>query len=226
MTESQYLYHWRRKHGLCGHCGNKPALKGRSMCEKCLEKHRQSSQKQYKKHSAEIRAKAHERYVERREKALASGMCTKCFVRPAENGYRHCWRCRANNKTAYRTPKPYDKAKRKEYVKKRRERLISEHICINCGKRPTKDNRQKCGICAARHNRRQNELNWQKGTTPRFMGGDGTHCAICLKPDCNGEKLCPSCLANSRESIKKARLASGKHGGWVEIRFETMSGAP
>lgn len=219
MTESQYRYYYRRKQGLCGHCGGRPAEEGKAECTECLAKHLERTKKHYEENKQKICEKARERNAERRAEAIANGMCSRCYIRPADDGYLTCWRCRANNNTAYRTPKPRDKEKAAERARKRRERLIAEHICISCGKRPADENRQKCAICTARHNKAHRERSWQKGTVPRDMGGDGTYCAICFKPKCQGEKLYPECLEKSRESIKKAKLANGRHGGWVEIRF-------
>lgn len=224
MTESQYIYHRRKKHGLCTHCGANPPEPDHVECRKCLLKKKERSHIRYEAKKADILAKERSRRIERKAEAIKTGMCSRCFIRPADKGYITCWRCRANNNDG----KPYkrsdaQKARAKENAKARREMLVAAHICIRCGKRPARERFQTCGICAAKVNRRRRELRYQRGQAiPTYMRGDGTYCKMCCKPKCNGEKLCGECRDTARKSITKANEANSIHGGWGTLDFRKI----
>lgn len=79
--------------------------------------------------------------------------------------------------------------------KERKNRLKQDGMCIECGKRKAESGRVMCKWCNERNNARQREASRKAGKLPRFMFGDGEHCAICGKLTENGKKLCAACYA-------------------------------
>ena len=224
MTESQYIYHRRKKHGLCTHCGKRKAAPDHVECETCLKVKRARQNRYYTANKSEIRARESQKRIERKAEAIKTGMCSRCFIRPADKGYITCWRCRANNNDG----KPYkrsdaQKARAKENAKARRKRLTAAHICVSCGKRPAQTGGKECRICRIRCNNRRRELRYQRGQAiPHYMRGDGTYCKMCCKPKCNGEKLCDECRDKARKSIAIANEANSIHGGWGTLDFRKI----
>lgn len=82
-----------REMGYCQCCGARPAMAGKSVCEKCRE-----SQRKYKRRKL--------------EQCKSWGVCRRCQARPAMPGSQFCEACRARE-TAYNTA----------YQRRRRERL-------------------------------------------------------------------------------------------------------
>lgn len=224
MTESQYIYHRRKKHGLCTHCGKRKAAPDHVECETCLKVKRARQNRYYTANKSEIRARESQKRIERKAEAIKTGMCSRCFIRPADKGYKTCWRCRANsNDGKLRKRSDEQKARAKENAKARREKRIAAHICVRCGKRPAREKFKDCGICAAKVNRRRRELKYQRGQAiPAYMRGDGTYCKMCCKPKCNGEKLCNECRDKARKSIAIANEANSIHGGWGTLDFRKI----
>lgn len=224
MTESYFIYHQRKARGLCTHCGTRKAAPDHVECEVCLKVKRARQNRYYAANKSEIRTRESQRRIERKAEAIKTGMCSSCFIRPADKGYITCWRCRANNNDG-KVQKRSDaqKARAKENAKARRERLIAAHICVRCGKRPARERFKDCGICAAKVNRRRRELRHQRGqAVPAYMRGDGKYCKMCCKPKCNGEKLCNECRDKARKSIAIANEANSIHGGWGTLDFRKI----
>lgn len=224
MTESQYAYQQRKQRGVCTHCGARPPVPDHVECNICIRKKNAREKRYYEANKSEIRVREKQRYEERRAEAIKAGMCSRCFIRPADKGYKTCWRCRANNNDGKpRKRSDEQKARAKENAKARRERLVAAHICIRCGKRPARERFKDCGICAAKVNRRRRELKYQRGQAiPAYMRGDGEYCKMCCKPKCNGEKLCDECRDKARKSIAIANKANSIHGGWRTLDFRKI----
>lgn len=224
MTESQYVYRQRKEREVCTHCGSRPPVPNHVECEICLKAKNIRQRRYYAANKSEISARESQKRIERKAEAIKTGMCSRCFIRPADKGYKTCWRCRANNNDGKpRKRSELQKAKAKENAKARRERRIAAHICIRCGKRPARERFKDCGICAAKVNRRRRELRYQRGQSiPTYMRGNGIYCKMCCKPKCNGEKLCDECRDKARKSIAKANEANSIHGGWGTLDFRKI----
>lgn len=224
MNDSQFYYNKYKALGLCTKCGKNEAAPERTMCKKCLAKKAARAKAARDKDRTVARAYNNEYHRQRKAKAIAEGMCSKCFHEPADKGYKTCWRCRANgNDGKPKKRSDAQKARAKENAKARRERLVAAHICIRCGKRPAREKFKDCGICAAKVNRRRRELKYQRGQAiPAYMRGDGTYCKMCCKPKCNGEKLCDECRDKARKSIAKVNEANSIHGGWGTLDFRKI----
>lgn len=213
MTESQYYYNKYKSLGLCSKCGRNEAAPERTMCKKCLAKKAARAKAARDKDRTAARAYNNEYYRQKKAKAIAEGMCSKCFHEPADKGYKTCWRCRANDRKVVR----YElSAEQKQKAIDRKKQInaerIAAHVCINCGKRPPMKGKQKCKLCAARHNRNRRQKRHELGLCiPHDMRGDGLHCARCCKPVCNGERICPDCMDKLREQAKRLNEYNREH---------------
>ena len=224
MTEYQYHYRKRKALGICTHCGKNDAEPGHVECKKCRVKHNLREQKRRDSDREAFREHAWERMCQRKAEARENGLCSRCCNVPADKGYKTCWRCRMNSRRV-KTYAMSDEQKRRkaELTKARRQKLVEEHICVRCGKRPAREKFKDCGICAAKVNRRRRELKHQRGQSiPAYMRGDGTYCKMCCKPKCNGEKLCDECRDKARKSIAIANEANSIHGGWGTLDFRKI----
>ena len=205
MTESQFYYNKYKTLGLCVKCGKNEAAPERTMCKKCLAKKAAKAKAKRDKDRAALHEYQRDYYQRKKAQAIADGMCSKCFHEPADKGYKTCWRCRANNR---RTVRYELSAEQKQKAIDRKKQInaerIAAHICINCGKRPPMKGKQKCKLCAARHNRNRRQKRHELGLCiPHDMRGDGTFCKRCCKPICHGEKICPDCMGKLRELGKQ-----------------------
>lgn len=90
-------YRWYVAHGICGQCGKRDVVPGRSQCYKCLEKGRKyKAEKQsslspdalvaFKKHKSE---KEHEL----RERRKANEQCVSCGKPQLYDGTKYCMEC-------------------------------------------------------------------------------------------------------------------------------------
>lgn len=214
MTKYQYYYHKRKALGICTHCGRNDAEPGRVECKKCLVKHNLREQKRRDRDRETFREQARERMRQRKAEARANGLCPRCCKEPADKGFKTCWRCRANyHRTTTYVMSDTQKQRAAELTKARRQKLVEEHICVRCGKRPARDGYTECALCADKCNRRRREKAHERGVIPRKMGGNGLYCGRCFKPKCHGERICPDCLDKLREQGR--RLTDwNKANGW------------
>lgn len=84
--------------------------------------------------------------------------------------------------------------------------------------------KQKCKLCAARHNRNRRQKRHELGLCiPHDMRGDGLHCARCCKPVCNGEKICPDCMDKLREQAKRLNEYNREHNFECSETFRKMN---
>ena len=225
MTESQYYYNKYKSLGLCTKCGKNEAAPERTMCRECLDKKAAKTRESRDKDRAALHEYQRDWYRRKKAQAIASGMCSKCFREPADKGYKTCWRCRANSRKTTR----YElSAEQKQKAIDRKKRInaerIAAHICINCGKRPSMKGKQKCKLCAARHNRNRRQKKHKLGLCiPWDMRGDGTFCKRCCKPVCHGEKICPDCTNKLRELGKQLNDYNRASGFKASETFRQMN---
>lgn len=227
MTESQFAYQQRKQRGVCTHCGARPPVPDHVECENCIRKKNARQKRYYEANKSEIRVREKQKREERRAEAIKTGMCSRCFIRPADKGYKTCWRCRANGNGDVKKPRkatPEEIAKKTAAAKVRRQKRIAEHVCVRCGKRPAQAGIKECRTCRAKINARRRELKYQRGQAiPHYMRGDGTYCKMCCKPKCNGEKLCNECREKARKSIAIANEVNSIHGGWGTLDFRRIT---
>jgi hypothetical protein len=96
---------WAKEKGLCVNCLKEKALKGRTMCAECLDKHKERCEKTRSEKSKEQRRK----YIKRkRDLCIAFGICRECLKREAKIGNK-CLEChvkeikRNRNRTIQKT---------------------------------------------------------------------------------------------------------------------------
>lgn len=214
MTEYQYQYRKRKALGICTHCGRNEAEPGHVECKKCRIKHQLREQKRRDRDVEAFRKHAREYVRQRKAEARVNGLCSRCCKEPADKGYKTCWRCRINS----RRVKTYamsdeEKQRKAELTKARRQKLVEEHICVRCEKRPARDGYTECALCADKCNRRRREKAHERGVIPREMGGDGLYCRRCFKPKCRGERICSDCMDKLREQGRQL-YDWNKSNGW------------
>ncbi len=135
------LHQARKSKGLCITCGIKPSIKksdGTSgvYCEDCLRKFRDARNRLSKKRQSCVRCpnpplpgqklcqKCIDELHARREKALKSGICIKCFKKPAETDNRGipmqiCKTCAKNKSDVEKLRRITNPQSEKERIKKR-----------------------------------------------------------------------------------------------------------
>lgn len=103
------LYAKRKEAGICVRCGRAKSVSGKTMCQDCLDqmlvyskrplppeeqaRRDKHVQEYYQAHKENNKARARQRYRERREK----GLCTKCG-KPSCTGTSICDSCKASRR--------------------------------------------------------------------------------------------------------------------------------
>lgn len=224
MTEYQYHYRKRKALGICTHCGRNDAEPGHVECKKCRVKHNLREQKRRDSDREAFREHARERMRQRKAEARENGLCSRCCNAPADKGHKTCWRCRMNSRRVKTYAMSDEQKRRKAELKKaRRQKLVEEHICVRCGKRPARDGYTECALCADKCNRRRREKAHERGVIPREMGGNGLYCRRCFKPKCRGERICPDCLDKLREQGRALNSFNKAHGYKCSQRFRELN---
>lgn len=140
---------------------------------------------------------------ESRKFAKEHGFCIVCFSRKASPGHSTCLECRmARRERDYKRressraalknseQKELDKrAARKKHVAERRQNLIEQGICTQCGKRKT-DGYQICDVCRKRINNRRRKKYSDGKETPIILYGQEGFCSRCGEPTYGNSKLC------------------------------------
>lgn len=133
------IYYKRKELGLCGACGKRPPVEGRTMCEPCNIKNRENVKKQ-------------------RQIRRELGLCPTCGQVELWGDEKNCPECRAmiaNNveKTRERYKGLYVD-KQRENARMRYRNRILQGKCGICGKRPIIIDRNYCYVCQQKaHNR-------------------------------------------------------------------------
>ena len=133
----------RLARGLCPRCGKIPPAPGRSLCEPCGERDRETRRARYAEARAggapyggrdpeSRRRMARERARKRRRERVEAGLCPRCGREPVEDG-AVCEPCREARRAE----------ERKLYAARR-----AKGLCGRCG-RPTIAGAAQCGPCAA-----------------------------------------------------------------------------
>lgn len=150
-------------------------------------------------------------YAKERYKWLkAHGVCVQCGQQDAAPGRTRCLVC-ADKKNQGSIRYHYEHredllVKKRVRSKALREERKAAGLCPICGKRKPKQGRVNCPYCTARINKKGEIRRRKAGVMPRYMMGNGEYCFRCGKPS-YGEKLCPSCMESSRQTIKLASAA-------------------
>lgn len=144
------------------------------------------------------------------------GICVDCGQEKAKPGHVRCWRCLINHRekeAEYRANKT-DEEKRQLLSERRaksavlRQERRANGLCPNCGRERTDTRYSLCERCRQSAKKSAERKRRENGTIPNGLRGDGTFCAICLKPvETDGAKLCNRCADNCSVNIAKAIAA-------------------
>jgi len=144
------------------------------------------------------------------------GICVTCGQEKAKPGQVRCWRCaikQAEHEAEYRSRKTDEQkatalAERREKAAILREERRRNGLCPNCGRERTDTRYSLCERCRQNAKKSAERKRRDEGIIPAFMRGDGTFCAICLKPvETDGNKLCDRCYESCAVNVRKARAA-------------------
>ena len=144
----------RLARGLCPRCGKIPPAPGRSLCEPCLERDRETRRARYAEARAggapyggrdpeSRRRMARERARKRRRERVEAGLCPRCGEVPPVDGGAVCEACREERRAA----------ERKLYEKRR-----AGGRCGRCGGEVFAG-ASTCEACAARDEKRRPRKN-------------------------------------------------------------------
>lgn len=86
-----------------------------------------------------------EYFRERREALARRGLCTRCGIRPAQQGRRQCFDCNRLGTANWMA---------------RADQRVQAGLCARCGKRPHRDGARTCDECAKREKERSKE--WRR----------------------------------------------------------------
>ena len=188
----------RLARGLCPRCGKVPPAPGRSLCEPCGERDRETRRARYAEARAggapyggrdpeSRRRMARERARKRRRERVEAGLCPRCGREPVEAG-AVCEPCRESRRAA----------ERKLYAERR-----ASGLCGRCGAEVV-DEASTCASCAARDVKRRP----RKNAASRRRYHDRRARGICV--DCGAHAdagvRCTPCARRSYHS-------SGEHKG-------------
>ena len=188
----------RLAQGLCPKCGKIPPAPGRSLCEPCLERDRETRRARYAEARAggapyggrdpeSRRRMARERARKRRCERVKAGLCPRCGREPVEAG-AVCEPCREARRAA----------EKKRYAERR-----AKGLCGKCGGEVCTGT-SACASCAARDVKRRP----RKNAVSRARYDDRRALGLCV--DCgvhaDAGVRCTPCA-------RRSYLSSGEHKG-------------
>ena len=188
----------RLARGMCPRCGKIPPAPGRSLCEPCGERDRETRRARYAEARAggapyggrdpeSRRRMARERARKRRRERVEAGLCPRCGREPVEAG-AVCEPCREARRAA----------ERKLYEKRR-----AGGRCGRCGGEVFAG-ASTCASCAARDDKRRPRKN--AASRKRYRGRRARSLCVDCKAPANGASRCEACAKRSYHS-------SGDHKG-------------
>lgn len=158
--------------------------------------------------------KAREYMKETRQWCREHHICVRCFRETAVPGKVQCFECceKSRLKSISRSREKRDKDN--EAARKRYWELKEQGICTRCRKRPS-NGKALCTFCLAVDSIKANNRRRDQGIMPRYLMGDGYHCALCGKDtEKPGDKLCTACLERNRERAETMRKYTNPSAHW------------
>ena len=179
----------RKAEGICVTCGKSPAREGRNECPICAERHRKAT-------------------YERRKWYLENDICPMCGRNRLEGNKRLCLDCLEyeRNRRAKREDRDSERIKDHIYYVKIREKRKSEKLCCSCGKRPAREGRTQCAICAAKSRIRSKRA--RGGLDRHEYPNYGICFQCCKRPVVEGKKLCAECIEMAMRNLGSNRNIS------------------
>lgn len=143
------------------------------------------------------------------------GICTACGKNKAEEGRVLCFECAEKdiNKT-----KTYDKKRKSEYNKRKKELCDAFGICTTCMKKE-KYKGKRCIECYVKSKRKYRERQLDTGKLPRNLWNEFDLCSVCGQPSYKDSKLCKKHLEVARKQASNARqYIDRENHKWKQIK--------
>lgn len=105
-----------------------------------------------------------------------------------------------------------------ENKRKRREHRRAEDLCVECGKRPPKVGRLRCGICLHKHSERMKLYYRKKGHKPRELFYHHDKCWICCADALPGKRVCAEHMAMCVNNLSNAYHDNTNHI-WRKLKY-------
>lgn len=125
------------------------------------------------------------------------GICTSCGKNKAEEGKVQCFECAEKDANRTRT---YDKKRKSEYNKRKKELCDAFGVCTTCMKRDKYKGKQ-CIECYTKRKEKEKA----KGTIPKQERMDKDICLMCNEPVVEGKYYCEKHLNILRVNVEKGR---------------------
>lgn len=191
--------------GMCVRCG-KPAVKGKTLCERC-------------ENIKLVESKA--AYKAKRER----GICTACGMRrpaPKKTMCEICLAKMAERQTIYRGSISEGKKKKiyaDKYAKAKQKRELAKQsgICTKCFKRKATPGYCTCIECRVKARNDKRELDRRRGVVSYEFCVENGICTHCHREKATKGKLCDSCYDKVTKQILKAKKkVSTKEHYWMQ----------
>lgn len=191
--------------GMCVRCG-KPAVKGKTQCERCGN-------------IALVESKA--RYEAKRER----GICTACGMRrpaPKKTMCEICLAKMAERQLVYLESIPDSKKKEfynKKYAKAKQKRELAKQngTCTKCFKRKATPGYFTCMECRVKARNGKRERDRRRGTVSYEFCVENGICTHCHRAKATKGKLCDPCYDKVTGQILKAKKkVSTKEHYWMQ----------
>lgn len=197
-TYNKMRYKERKENKLCVRCNKQDerTLNGGALCQKCVDEKREER----KNCSEEERKRINEANDKYKKKCIAQNRCKRCGKQDAYTltGKTHCYECTQKISEYHKKYENENKEKIAERKKKRHQELIDKGICTQCRKRPAREGKTQCEICALKKKARDYKKTHSKWRDPDL-------CSRCHKNEKFKEfELCETCYNNALKGIKNA----------------------
>lgn len=191
---SKGTYDRRKAQGLCVCCGKEPALADKVYGAEC-----RAHQKKYRQ--------------EVRQNQDAYNLCTMCNSEQRWGDYKYCYDCllRVRDYNKAQRSKEGRKAKINAHVKRYRESLKADGLCVLCAKRKAIDGKTRCQVCNAKERRRSEERRREQGILPTNEYNEYGLCCICHKPLDRDGKACKECAERCYSNLSR----KGTNSYWI-----------
>lgn len=131
----------------------------------------------------------------------SKGICINCFNEQAEPNKVLCWECAEKDRLRVRT---YDKERKKQYNKRKKELCDAFGICTTCMKRKKFKGKQ-CIHCYMKRHKEYRDSISSSDKLPKELWVEFDKCMVCGEDRVEGHKLCAKHLEVARNNAATAR---------------------
>lgn len=129
------------------------------------------------------------------------GICTCCGKRKAFEGRTLCEECIEKD---LMREKSYNKERKKQYNRRKKDLCLAFVICTTCMKRDMSHGKQ-CLECYNKRKRKYREQQTDSGKIARNLWSSFNLCTICGEPAADNSKLCEKHLHQARDKAAHMR---------------------